>query len=522
MPKQLVFRVVALVGAALLAGCGVSGSVTSQKHHQDTAAGGTKTPDPTAPMPSPRSTSPASANGSTSLGTAPATTAAPVVVGTAGALETNTAWPLSGAPVIQQQTANAPTMTIQHFSRKGFVIDGAHWSWPSSDTNPGHYLVVPAVVGGKPYLVWSHLGAETGTEGTPNVNQPATLWMTPWNPDGGSLASHAIVVTNDIPPVWSQSGRWDFASPVGKIPAMAENAWTGWFRWGRVAKPYMPRKGPTGKAQTVAWPIQLDPAFDGIVLVVETHLAGANQGFAANVYYLNLVRHTVTGLASLSNGGGLFLGLGIWNGLVVDEEATDLTRTSALLAYNEVTGRRQSIPSHGTTLSGSFTVVGQQLREAGTTIANVTPSLSTLYGPTPNPFPTSSWTYASVTNHGPNGSFTVSIPQQFAAAPPPTDHDGRTWRHGSATITAFSEVNAAHAKLAYPLNPKTTNITYEAKGPHWRVASGIEGSSIVYAKVYFMGSDIFWLKLTYPEADQDQYSSMVARVANSFVPSVKP
>ena len=152
-------------------------------------------------------------------------------------------------------------------------------------------------------------------------------------------------------------------------------------------------------------------------------------------------------------------------------------------------------------------------------------SASPSHGTAPSTtMPTSSppWTYVLFTNHGPNGSFAVNIPQQFTAQAPPTDHDGRTWIHGSATITAFSEINAAQAKLAYPLSPKTTDITYEAKGPHWRVASGVEGSSIVYAKVYFLGPDIFWLKLTYPKADQDQYGPMVARVANSFVPSVKP
>ena len=136
----------------------------------------------------------------------------------------------------------------------------------------------------------------------------------------------------------------------------------------------------------------------------------------------------------------------------------------------------------------------------------------------------SSWTYAAFTNHGPNGSFTLSIPRQFTAQAPPTDHDGRTWTHGPAKITAFSEINAAHEKLAsfQSFNPQTTHITYQAQGLHWRVASGVQGSTIVYAKVYFLGPDIFSLTLTYPQDDQRQYGTMVTRVAESFVPSVKP
>lgn len=111
---------------------------------------------------------------------------------------------------------------------------------------------------------------------------------------------------------------------------------------------------------------------------------------------------------------------------------------------------------------------------------------------------------------------------QFTAGPRPTDNDGRSWTHGAAKITAFSVINAAHATLASPLNPQTTDVTYRAQGPDWRVASGVHGSTVVYAKVYFLGQDIFWLRITYPKADQQQYGALVTRVADSFTPSVKP
>lgn len=134
------------------------------------------------------------------------------------------------------------------------------------------------------------------------------------------------------------------------------------------------------------------------------------------------------------------------------------------------------------------------------------------------------WTYETFTNHGPNGSFTVRIPQQFTAQAPPTDHDGRSWTHGAATITALTVTNAAHATMAtlHPLNAHTTHITYRAQGPDWRVASGIDGSRIVYAKVYLMGQTLFWVTLTYPKADQSQYGPVVTHVADSFTPEPRP
>lgn len=130
--------------------------------------------------------------------------------------------------------------------------------------------------------------------------------------------------------------------------------------------------------------------------------------------------------------------------------------------------------------------------------------------------------YHPFTNRGPNGSFRISIPQQFITQPPPTDHDGRSWRFGSAQITAFSEINADAAHPGLLLNPRTTTITYRAQGPDWRVASGYQGAAIVYAKVLFVGPDIFWLEITYPRADQSTYAPLVTRVANSFTPLANP
>ncbi|AUW94696.1 hypothetical protein BXT84_12680 [Sulfobacillus thermotolerans] len=130
------------------------------------------------------------------------------------------------------------------------------------------------------------------------------------------------------------------------------------------------------------------------------------------------------------------------------------------------------------------------------------------------------WVYITYTNKGPAGSFTLRVPQQFAAQPAPTDHDGRIWVDGLATITAYSEINAFHATLStYQLvNSENTNITYRAHGLNWRVASGVQGDMIVYSKVFWCAPDIFQLTLRYPQSDQRAFQPMVTEVANSFHP----
>lgn len=318
-----------------------------------------------------------------------------MTMGMLGALETSSSWLFKGAT-----TTNTGTpLSTEQFTQSGFIIDGVRWTWPASDTNPQDYVVVPTVVDSHPYLVWAHLGANAGGSGvvSRDPSQPATLWMTPWSAAGGSLATHAILLTNDIPPVWSRTGQWDFAGPgitPGTIPQfrdMAENAWTGWFHWGQST--YQPPTSSSGQTPTVAWPTTLSPAYNGVVLVIATHILGAAQGYASNVYYLNLQSHTITGLASVSNGGGIFSALAIWNGLVIDAEAgenvTNGTFPATVVAYNEVSGQRQSIawPATAVPNFGGTEMVGNRFVNAeGKTIATLQAPLSQLYGPMPNPF----------------------------------------------------------------------------------------------------------------------------------------
>lgn len=74
---------------------------------------------------------------------------------------------------------------------------------------------------------------------------------------------------------------------------------------------------------------------------VTTHVLGAPQGLSSNIYDLNLENRSITGLASLTNGAGLFMGLDVRNGLVRDGKGhADASGhiKSAVMAYNEGSG----------------------------------------------------------------------------------------------------------------------------------------------------------------------------------------
>ncbi|NMP24947.1 hypothetical protein [Sulfobacillus harzensis] len=141
-------------------------------------------------------------------------------------------------------------------------------------------------------------------------------------------------------------------------------------------------------------------------------------------------------------------GLPAAHGVIVVGGATDGAGTSVAWRVGATDYRVFGRPDSADTIemAGSMRAVLGLATSANTP----TPSRTRLASP--------SWTYAMFTNHGPNGSFTMRIPQQFTAQAPPTDHDGRTWTHGSATITAFSEINATHARLAYPLSRQTAHV----------------------------------------------------------------
>ncbi|WP_040767519.1 hypothetical protein [Sulfobacillus thermosulfidooxidans] len=370
-----------LVG--LLAGCGMSLSTSgvSPKSHGSPllSAQSPVAPSSSIPTPSiPAAKKPSSSGNYTDQ--------APIIVGTPGAIASNEAWPIRGSQISHTGTS----LSTEQFTRQGFVIDGVHWLWPQGDTHPNDYLVVPTVISGRPYLIWAHLGHYTGNGVSRYPEAPAQLWMTPWRSQGGLLSRGAQLLTSDIPPIWSTTGQSIFAKRMN-VASMAETAWIKWFHWGLVSHPYNPGPVREGQFPTVAWPETLYPAYNGIILVIETHLFNAAQGVAFNVYYLNLQQRTITGLASLSNGGGLFMGVAVWNGLVLDGEASlgvNGKISASVVTYNEVTGQRTMLPSSATIPNFyGYELVGQNiLNNNGDKVTKVSIPLPILYSPSSQAF----------------------------------------------------------------------------------------------------------------------------------------
>ena len=378
---RYIVRFSAFALALLLAGCGTVQTVgnSSGKAARQTANGSAR----------------GAGTGLTSL------TQPPVeVMSFPGALYSASAWPFQGST---PQNTGTPASGI-NFTAGGVTIAGVHWTWPSSDRTAGHYLIVPTVIRNRPYLVWGHLAAQKyagkpmdGKAYAPSQllpEGPSQLYLTPWNRRGGPLEKHATVLTSDIPPVWSLSGQSVFpADSRAKTPAaLAGSAWTGWFHWGRVARPFTaakPQKG-AGAHPTVAVLQSLYSAYNGVVLVIGTHVLEANQGQASNVYYLDLARHRIVGLGSLTGGGGLFSNVRVVSGMVLTVSATDLTpkgnTLSAQFAYNEYTGTRQTLPrsvqANMISMLSSWTFRGGRIyNSAGKMVARVPVPAQALYEP---------------------------------------------------------------------------------------------------------------------------------------------
>lgn len=298
------------------------------------------------------------------------------IEGVAGALYTTAGWVTGEAETAGPSGEDGASGDVRMvaFTLDGFTLAGVHWRWPSSDPDPAHYIVTPAVISGQPYLVWCHLAAEQSSEDAPQetvpgqVNLwlrptgPAQLWMTPWRRTGGILSEQAVLITDDVPPVWAYGQWWFSADMKDQSPAaLAGGAWTGWFHWGHVSSPFHPSVVPSPSAPVVARPSRMYPAQDGIVMDIQTHVLGAPQGWATNLFYLDLSRHRMTGLASLSEGGGLFCDARVFPGVVLTGQATTTNASvyGAAFAFDEVTGARVAVAGPGsggadTEFSGRF------------------------------------------------------------------------------------------------------------------------------------------------------------------------
>lgn len=278
------------------------------------------------------------------------------MTGVPGALYSIQTWPFKGAIAPNYGT----NQSVKTYTANGFTLAGAHFRWPITDRNPKDYILVPTTIHDEPFLVWCHLSPvldvgkpENGNFGYASNQQkptgPSQMWMTPWHAYGGFLNRGAILITNDLPPAFSSTGNSIFPlNPKNQtMQSLAGSAWTGWFQWGKVAHSFRVPAPKPPVALTVAYPGSLAPAYQGVILTMNTSVLGANQGDASNLYYVNLAKHRIVGLASLTNGGGMFSAMRIVSGMVFTYSATDLTSSGHTLAaayvYNEATGKRTTL-----------------------------------------------------------------------------------------------------------------------------------------------------------------------------------
>lgn len=289
-----------------------------------------------------------------------------------------------------------PGLYTERFSNQGVTISGVHWTWPAGDSNPAHYLVVPTTVNGRPVLVWAHLPATQPIATKETVSHqtqwdgPATLWMTPWRPSGGSLAVLAQPLFS-IPAVWSPTGSWVTfpGNPGDPRSNSVDSAWTGWVPAGWTTTPPsapLPNR-PQAPGRTVASTLTLYAAYHGVVVMVGTQLLGANQGFAQNYYYCNVAEHRVEGVASLTSGGGLFSWAKVVSGMVITQLSSPSSSGQMLTdtaVFNEVTEQRSLVSQRAASMP-SWVIVGNRIENAATHRLVAQPAIpeAVLSGPEP-------------------------------------------------------------------------------------------------------------------------------------------
>lgn len=117
---------------------------------------------------------------------------------------------------------------------------------------------------------------------------------------------------------------------------------------------------------------------------------------------------------------------------------------------------------------------------------------------------------------------TAEVPANWVMDPPPENDDGRVFRspNGRAQIIVSGiyaiEEGTNAEKMASEGEPEIgTTITYEKRGPDWKVISGIKGGRIFYMKSILTCHDTIWnhLWIEYPEDEKHKYDALVTHVS---------
>lgn len=262
-------------------------------------------------------------------------------------------------------SGDQPDKVYQVQLDKTVTIQGVTWRVPDSIGNSqDRIMLVPAVVNGHGVLVWSDVSPimkSSTLDWYPT--HASSLWVTPWRKTGGLITDGAELITNNISPLWSTNGQFLFPSqpmPAQNLASkgwdslLTNGAWTGWVHLGKQPNTKDFSTIPPKQTDTIAVPMAMWSAMDGIVLEISAHLMGTNQGGSENLYYIDLYSHRVYGIASLTEGGGTFADLVVGPVAVFVQESNNLTSDGTIrgvnAVFNEQSHQHEHVAFWGTTL----------------------------------------------------------------------------------------------------------------------------------------------------------------------------
>ena len=109
----------------------------------------------------------------------------------------------------------------------------------------------------------------------------------------------------------------------------------------------------------------------------------------------------------------------------------------------------------------------------------------------------------------------------FAAAPPPENGDGRTFRSADATLQVFAFQNSdgddpASLKRELVGGEGYENVTYSPTGRGWLVLSGFRDNAIFYEKYFFRDRVISAFGMEFAADRKPFYAPIIERIEDSF------
>lgn len=115
------------------------------------------------------------------------------------------------------------------------------------------------------------------------------------------------------------------------------------------------------------------------------------------------------------------------------------------------------------------------------------------------------------------------VPSNWRMGPAPANNDGRSFRSpdGRAEITIsgiFNISDTIKEEMDMRANPEGATVTYQKRGDHMIVVSGIKADRIFYSKSILTCHNTVWndLWIEYPLSDKTKYDALVTRVAASL------